>query len=279
MAALHFFHGPKLVKDLTMTGTVISETWSAAGIASSASSAINCKNYVNVTGINFVGGICGTSRGGVISNCENYGTITMTSMGWSYGGCGGIVGELYGSIENCRNYGEIIKAEGYYNNHVTTYVFGGITGWLDSAASVSDCLNVVNLEYGGIVGQCMGNEESYILNCYNTGNCGGGMVANAYSCNVSMMNCYNIGNCKAGIVEKTTGTNSIRIVNTYNTEKCDCGVVVDGITALTEEEMKNQKTVLETGKTFVEILNENIGENEWKHWTVGANGYPVFVNE
>ena len=48
------------------------------------------------------------------------------------------------------------------------------------------------------------------------------------------------------------------------------GAVTDGITALSEEEIKNNET-------FIETLNTNIGENtDWKSWKKGEDGYPTF---
>ena len=47
-------------------------------------------------------------------------------------------------------------------------------------------------------------------------------------------------------------------------------VVSDGITELSESEIKNNIS-------FIETLNNNIGENsEWKRWKMGDDGYPTF---
>lgn len=57
----------------------------------------------------------------------------------------------------------------------------------------------------------------------------------------------------------------------YDTSKSSSvGVVADGITGLSETEIKNNST-------FVEKLNNNIRDNsEWEKWKIGENGCPTF---
>ncbi len=339
------------IRNLSITGEIINTNWGASGFGQ-AYAFYNCKNYANVTGCNYVGGITGhTGTTTVLENCENYGTITMITPKARDAGAGGIVGTAEGTrIENCRNYGNVRSSfvgtdEGFC---------GGIVGKAGSQSpyvtNVINCVNYSDNVCGGIVGMFWDNSEINVIDCYNLGNCIGGIVADSYiyydPYAANIINCYNLGECESGIVDKFrtdwydveiklnmkncynfgkvkngliglqhgSGNNSAIIVNIenccnyaesekgvvgnvdarnasvcttnitntyYNASKAtDMGVITDGVTGVTDEEMRNQKTVADTGKTLVEILNENIGDNEnWKKWKVGENGYPVFVSE
>ena len=99
----------------------------------------NCTNIGSVTGMGAVGGILGETRnlyneenGGLtVSNCVNYGTISVIDSGstsitynGTYAGCGGIVGYIrksnntdeiytpaYANISGCYNYGAVSSAQ------------------------------------------------------------------------------------------------------------------------------------------------------------------------
>ena len=94
------------VKNLKLTGTIINDTWEAGGIAYNAASIENCINYANVTGNNFVGGICSRTSN-YIKNCINYGNITMTGASYANASAAGIGGNMVQKYSNCINYGTV----------------------------------------------------------------------------------------------------------------------------------------------------------------------------
>ncbi len=311
----------KEIKNLEITGEIINTSWGASGIytGDGADYVIsNCKNYANITGYNFAGGIIlSLGNNSRIRNCENYGTITLTGYSWCNRGGGGIYGACgvkNAIIENCKNFGD-----GYGTNDY----LGGIGGSIYNSL-IDSCINYGDGWKGGIVGNGCSDDSGLaaeVRNCVNVGKCNTGIIFNFGLdggwgiSNVNINNCYNLGVVvDAGIGPKadtfiiSEGDSNLNISNCYSAysgtslitsvkEKNGLNMQVvdvyyntstatstemprEGIIGLTDEEMRNQKTVLDTGKTFVEILNENIGENEdWKQWTVGTNGYPVFVNE
>ena len=150
-----------------------------------------------------------------------------------------------------------------------------------------------------------------VINCYNLGKCTNGIVyryqAGAWDAEIilNIKNCYNLGevvesgilgrqgtvskktelnieNCyNAGTSDKAiigaisfnTRTETItNVTNTYydQTKSTSVGAITEGIEALNEEDIKNNES-------FVETLNNNIGENtEWKRWKLGEDGYPTF---
>ncbi len=126
-----------------------------------------------------VGGISGTSGGGVVRSCVNYGNIYPYS-----GDVGGIVGRSSGVIENCRNYGIIFdtllgpEASGTWIHY--SAAVGGIVGIQDGYdypirddKCIRGCSNygsitlkLHNAYAGGIVGQVV---SSPITACANAG--------------------------------------------------------------------------------------------------------------
>ena len=44
-----------------------------------------------------------------------------------------------------------------------------------------------------------------------------------------------------------------------------------------EKGIETIQTEIKNNETFIETLNNNIGENtEWKRWKIGEDGYPTF---
>ncbi len=143
---------------------------------------------LNVSGEAYIAGIAiELENKAVISNCNNYATITSPDNE-RVPGCGGIVGELKneGFIENCKNEGTITY------NSTNDKGCGGIVGAISSYTSsetgsssdignsiIANCINTgeikrVNKEgdlqtasIGGICGEVEGNAAIY--NCVNTG--------------------------------------------------------------------------------------------------------------
>lgn len=296
--------GGCIIKNLNLTGTIINTKWEAAGILASnlygKVQISNCKNYANVTGFNVVGGISCWQPSGMIEDCYNYGNITITGYSYQYGGAGGITGYAgtNATIQDCINEGNISG----------NYTRAGIVGCVEGS-NIVNCINrgksvggiAGHVRYGSnnIVNCCNNGEcnsgivatfqganwpnvlELNIKNCYNLGKVtNSGIVGTqgtiCQSITLNIENSYNAGESSKAILggrgtdsRTTTVTN---ITNTYydQSKSISMGVQIEGITALDEEDMKNNAT-------FVQTLNNNIGTNlDWKRWKLGENGYPVF---
>lgn len=134
-------------------------------------------------------------------------------------------------------------------------------------------------------GLCGGN--SNIVNSYNIGNisgdffCIGGIIGYtvAGGINFRIENVYNMGNLEicsriGGIAGGTHASSTITMENVYWKKDIEDASYVNK-----ENVTLNGKGVEESylkSKEFVNLLNENIGENDWKKWKLGENGYPEF---
>lgn len=157
----------------------------------------NISSYVDVKGINFVGGIAGRNDG-TIENCCNLGTVSGTG---DY--VGGITGFNSSKITCCFNSGNISSSDSD---------IGGIAGknhsGLSSSASIINCYNTGDISCegyykcgGGIVGY---NDGATVENCYNSGKIIGsdskvnGLIGyNVNSSNSIVTNCYYLDTCGA----------------------------------------------------------------------------------
>lgn len=148
------------------------------------------------------GGIVGSSSHfSNISNCINYGSITVSGLPFFRCVVGGIVGKfLEGSIDKCVNYGTLSVEDSVYYFHYYLsggcYI-GGICGYSDGQCysnppadyrfTITNCVNSGNINgsvtssdseatSGGVAGICAapdnawtGNStQTYIDNCFNT---------------------------------------------------------------------------------------------------------------
>lgn len=86
----------------------------------------DCKNTGSVRGIAPLGGVCGVNKSGIIENCFNEGTVsvTVTSAGGGSGVCGANLDG--GTITNC-----------YYLSNTATYGIGGRTDVSGKAEKIS----------------------------------------------------------------------------------------------------------------------------------------------
>lgn len=236
------------VQNLTLTGEIMGDTF-AGGIVGefvNGSHLRNCYNYTNVQGKIMVGGIIATShydgmdKGTTIENCKNYGTIISEKRSYSYGGCGGIAGNLsYGKVSNSQNYGTI---EGE--------CIGGIVGY--GALLINRCSNygqikstqeLVALSLGGIAGEC---GETQIINCANYG----AITALVSSTNV----------CVGGIVAKISQI--VQIVNCYNQANIDTNQTVGGILGLQSQSVSVEITnCYQVGELKGNTVREIIGNS------------------
>ncbi len=294
--SLALFIGGKNIKNLRISGTIINNTWHAAGISSGEGNPniSNCINYADITGYNMVGGIVDWCNVEII-DCKNYGTITRTGAAYAYASSGGIIGfASSGKVERCINYGDVSD--------------GGIVGGgTNTSLTVVSCGNYGRAS-SGIISFIRGG-ECKLLNCYNVGECNCGLVgnfsgaawsavleltiANSYNLGkvkdaglvgtqgnvckeitLNIENCYNAGESDKAIIGtilKYQSTNTVtNIKNTYyeRAKSNSIGATSEGITAI---EIKDNSKFIE------ENLNKNIGTNErWKHWKMGEDGYPIF---
>lgn len=158
------------------------------GGISTSSMDININKVVNlgdITATSSTGGIVGRTSGKNIQiyDAANFGTIKGLSGG-DESGIGGIIG--YGvntvTIYKSVNHGDIsVNKNAKYNGA------GGILGYVkQGGAHIRYCCNRANLSYakdkenshgiGGIVGsieKANDSDDSYVLDCYNTGNVDG----------------------------------------------------------------------------------------------------------
>lgn len=172
-----------------ITSTSTNSYCYAGGIIGSLSNAVieNCNNIGEIVGLDYVGGISGSS--GDVENCYNEGTIS----GRNY--VGGIFGSS-GDIKNCYNEGYVSGVNyvggisGYGGNIISSYnagqinaeeLGGGIAGTIRNN-SLSLCYNSGDIittsgTIGGIVGEFELESSSSIyslVNAYNTGTLQGG---------------------------------------------------------------------------------------------------------
>ncbi len=167
-----------VLKDLTIKNGTIKSTsdYTAAFVGYAQGTISGCKNYVAITGCNYVGGIAGKSDGSyttpsIIINCENHASVTsLAESGTSYSYVGGITGYMkYGRITLCANTGDISS---------TGNIVGGLIGEFELGKEISYSYNTGNVSstsayyytvVGGIVGVLSQGNSTIINSVYNTG--------------------------------------------------------------------------------------------------------------
>ena len=143
---------------------VISSGSYVGGIAGMTGVITNCVNYARVVGVDYVGGIVGSSMWGPISSCYNYGNVT----GEDY--VGGIAGNCGGNIEKCVSKA-IVSGETYVGGIIGKAGFGTMT------------VKVMNCFASGQIKVSTGQNVACIV----------GVLAQPYSGEVVMTNCSFIG--------------------------------------------------------------------------------------
>ena len=221
------------IRNLTLTGEMTSTVDDALGGAfclRSGGVISNCHNYINITATGkdvSVGGICyeidgiiqnctnhgnikatsacgiafpydyanGDGKGGMILDCQNYGTIECNGNASESFGCyiGGIALSCrVGTVMNCINEGKVMAVNGYFA--------GGISASVDVDSKITGCQNK---------GEVIGGKQTTT----------GGIIGTIQADNVLVDNCVNIGTITStgvtgGICGVVRGTN---IVFTNNT--------------------------------------------------------------
>ncbi len=140
-------------------------TWALGGIAGyvkeGTASISNCVNNGNITGATTGnGGILGLSEEAAkvtITNCVNNGNL---QCGW---GCGGIVGDTYGTVTNCVNNGTV-SAPGDLGG-IVGKTHGEVSGCVNNGKVIGTSVNV-----GGIVGRLHSIAYLNVINKTNENN-------------------------------------------------------------------------------------------------------------
>ncbi len=181
----------------------------------------NSRNYADITYTGsisatkdsqaYIGGIVGKNATGSIDGCSNYGSITSESNLQKIGGIVGRTGKS--KISNCV-YGytkeEASQGKTQPSFNVTSNFCGGIVGSVDEVATISNCMNYVNLSQtsnsclGGIAG--LSNKAGVKFDsCSNYGNITGimsvGGIAGRAVNTVTFTGCANNGIVKIGETE------------------------------------------------------------------------------
>lgn len=247
------------VKNLRITGVIISEEGNAGGIAgdgkTNKSKIINCYNEATITGYTNVGGIVGIGNAS-IENSYNIGTITSIN-----GLAGGIIGSGNGmQLLNVYNEGNIIS---------NTNNSGGIIGWCNGTLGTPNVYNAYNTGNisakngaGGIVGYIYASIN--IINAYNTGkitseaSAAGGIVGTALWNNPDIQTkyCYYLDNMEKGVGKTLTDT-TIKYAESQMTDS-----------AFSDELNRNIQSY-QSENTSVDITN-------WLEWKQENGKFPSF---
>lgn len=137
------------------------------GDAEKTAGVVNAKTVENVgvidsyiKGKNYVGGVVGYNNGGSVNNVYHMGFVTSASAF-----VGGVVGFNLGIVSDVFNIGDVKGLVGQ-----SDYAFGGVLGYLDNDASVSNAYSIgfvrAGQKVGGVVGYYMDGKDLSISNCY-----------------------------------------------------------------------------------------------------------------
>lgn len=208
--------------DINVSVAKPDKTTGVGGLAGENSAIItNCENYGNVTtsSIKNTGGLVGATTA-TISNSTNNGAVNATTAANGHP-VGGIVATASGEINNCTNKGNVTSNRSYV---------GGVIGNLQNV-NVSDCDNYGTVTgtstVGGIIGHIpwVSKASRVVSGCVNYGTVrnssyfGAGIAATANQ--VAFSNCENRGDIDAtgdncgGIVAALYSTSSIDDCHNY----------------------------------------------------------------
>ena len=255
---------------------------------------VEIKDYVKGNW-SYIGGICGYTKGTVIKNSKNKGTISGNRY------TGGIVGNTNGTVENCVNEGNVISTAGYA---------GGIASEITTSAVVKNCINTANIEsktglmIGGIVGYANGSVDSSVNNCISLGTVSSaatgdtlgsiigsitrGKVTNCYGVSKDKVVCGKVNATYATVTDSYASDDCNEVLYKYATGKelNDCSEdakneIVEITSKYAQLLMDNSKTTEEKINAISDISNENfdkcILENENVNVTVNAQANNKFI--
>ena len=289
------------VTGCTASNVSISSKYIAAGLVAQNEGAItNCKvTSGELTGTNpgntndsWVGGICGTSRGGTISGCSN--AASASANAGRYCAAAGIVAGPYKNGNNqsvqvteCANTGSI----------TSSIYAGGISGRYEASAyiNISNSYNtgaVTGSNAGGIAAVRPYKSSEKITNCYNAGSVTGTSYAGGIAGdggNGIIENTHNYakvvsGNVAGYIVASDAGSwpGVGKLINNYaidgNAEGSSICKYLD--TSISYADAVTVGSTVEEFKngTIYELLQNANGSNQVWGQTIGTDNYPVFFN-
>ncbi|MDY3855444.1 MAG: GLUG motif-containing protein, partial [Butyribacter sp.] len=291
-----------VIQDLTVADSYISNRERIGAICGENYGSIdNCQSSARVEVVNwdsnaYAGGICGYDTSGRISNCKNYGavTVTLTSNNCNIPDVGGICG--FGErdwITECMNAGTV-SAGGNSSNRV-----GGIGGRIENASKFVDCHNMGMISGSENIGGIVGATTSNIENCYNTGevrgfsskNSGyvfvGGLAGwHAGGTNIYMKKSYSIGTLSAAATESgvticmggVAGLANITIADCYYLEDtADTAIAHNSSEQVTNVSAKDVNAFVDGEVAF--LLSDGVTDSVWGQRINGKNAdtHPVFA--
>lgn len=163
-----------VVKNLTLVDCDIrgvEDVGAFAGYMDAGSRIDNCHTEGgNIQGTEFVGGIAGTVKGGMITNSDNSAAVN----GWNcVGGIVGIADTGPVELDNCHNYGNVVCNDDPTHSHYShdwryeNAHTGGLIGYVSGNGLVTGCSNagVVQgtTDVGGLIGSCVGDVIDNII--------------------------------------------------------------------------------------------------------------------
>ena len=177
---------------------------------------------MNITGANYIGGICGYSLG-AITNCDVSGDIKHVNANNYKVYIGGIVGRTENCIDNNKSAGTIVFEDGTKEPYIggitgyceynsvngsnssmeisSGYYVGGLIGYVIGDISMIDVFSTGDIHSsfygGGLIGSLVG--DGIILEAYAKGNIfssyvGGGIIGYSSGNHFTLTNAYSTGN-------------------------------------------------------------------------------------
>ena len=259
------------IENLAVTGKIIG-TGDCGGIVGNITgNVINCINKCEINANYNAGGITGRIVGAcMISDCYNYGNVSIITSGED---CAGIVGTTYygtGRIKRCINAGKITGG----SNKT-----GGITGSNWNWNYIENCINLgevtcidgncgsmVGYSWNGNIYDCCNFGDIHAMTS-NKGYVGGIIGWNGQS---NVYNSFSVGtvsgNTKGGIAAKNTGTVSN---SSYYT--------VGGTKPKTD--FYTESFIVNTLKWKKYTTLENLAQDSYACWCINENDRPTLYYE
>ena len=234
---------------------LVAGTWEAGGICGYSDGDItNCITTGNISGIGYLGGLCGSNGpGGTITNCHAYGNVTGQESSYYVGGLCGYNSSYVGKnsrITQSSAHGTVYCGTG-------SHYIGGLSGY-NSTFSISSCyadgsiLYESSSEVGGLCGIA---RYGTVENCYaavNIENINGGSASGlcgSTGSSITFSDCYVTGKSWYAICGDHNNSSSIFINCFWDIDTCEAikdfwlgtdypGTVIN-VVGLNTEQMQN----------------------------------------
>lgn len=198
---ISYINGTVTVSGCSLNGeTTITNAYLTGGIIGQINNAdatvTNCHNHSNITATgNYIGGICGYSTNGTVSNCTNDGRISGANS------VGGIIGQFNGTganVTGCVNTGDITASSNYAGG-VVAYLTGGNVSNCRSDATVI----AAGTAAGGLIGGIESNKGVKVQSCFAKGNVKGTSQVGGFVGNMQADAAYIVNSLAAANVVAT----------------------------------------------------------------------------